>query len=178
MTEPRTRPEHVSNTRTLLPAWMFASVRIWASVSYRRWLHHTETNRTSNLLLLLKTQFCPKKKKKPVQTSRWLTRSSPAHDRGTSLPGCDRMVLEQSLCFHIWEWHKIRTGDKSGELHYFLVGGRLWEDSLFLFLLDVLVLSIFSLIFECCAVIYKLLNDFLWRPRKTHLSTFIKSFWR
>lgn len=54
MTEPSTRPEHVSNTRTLLPAWMFASVRIWASVSYRRWLHHTETNCTSNLSALLK----------------------------------------------------------------------------------------------------------------------------
>lgn len=41
MTAPRTRPEQVSNTKTLLPAWMFASVNIWASVSCRKWLHKT-----------------------------------------------------------------------------------------------------------------------------------------
>lgn len=73
MTEPSTRPEHVSNTRTLLPAWMFASVRIWASVSYRRWLHHTETNRTSNLSALLKTQFWQKKTKKKTCSNKSLT---------------------------------------------------------------------------------------------------------
>lgn len=33
MTEPRTRPAHVSNTRTLLRACTFARVSIWASVS-------------------------------------------------------------------------------------------------------------------------------------------------
>lgn len=44
MTAPSTRPAQVSNTKTLLPAWMFARVNIWASVSYRRWLHYTKTH--------------------------------------------------------------------------------------------------------------------------------------
>lgn len=43
MMDPSTSPAQVSNTNTLLPAWMFARVSIWASVSYRRWLRHMET---------------------------------------------------------------------------------------------------------------------------------------
>lgn len=42
MMDPSTSPAQVSNTNTLLPAWMFARVSIWASVSYRRWLRHME----------------------------------------------------------------------------------------------------------------------------------------
>lgn len=44
MTDPSNRPAQVSNTKTLLPAWMFARVNIWASVSYLRWLRHRKTH--------------------------------------------------------------------------------------------------------------------------------------
>lgn len=45
--------------------------------------------------------------------------------------------------------------------------------SLFLFLLDVLILGISSLILECWAVIYKLLDDFLW---STHIDILSNRF--
>lgn len=38
ITAPSTRPEHVSMTIILLPAWMFPKVSIWARVSYLKWL--------------------------------------------------------------------------------------------------------------------------------------------
>lgn len=53
MTAPRTRPEQVSNTKTLLPAWTFASVNIWASVSCRKWLAYNTKGTTSHTLLFL-----------------------------------------------------------------------------------------------------------------------------
>lgn len=57
MTDPSTRPAHVSNTNTLLPAWMFARVNIWARVSYRRWLRDTETSKLyTRLSRLIKRQ--------------------------------------------------------------------------------------------------------------------------
>lgn len=95
--------------------------------------------------------------------STWrLTKSSQALCRGTSLPGCDRTVLESSQCFHIWNktrWEQVKTIQMNifRKLEVFFT-----NHSLLLFLLDVFVLGIFCLIFECRAVIYQLLNDFLW----------------
>ncbi len=42
ITEPNTSPAQVSKTMILLPAWMFPRVKIWANVSYRRWLKQSK----------------------------------------------------------------------------------------------------------------------------------------
>lgn len=158
MTAPNTRPEQVSNTKTLLPAWTFARVNIWASVSYRRWLHHTK-NTSYIIRFSLPDNFshklCALTHQIFAGSRPWYIIARMRHDG-----------LRIVTVFSYLEKHKIGTTDDKNDSK--LNGLQETLDfvsrnySLFLFLLDVLILGISSLILECWAVIYKLLNDFLW----------------
>lgn len=151
MTAPSTRPAQVSNTRTLLPAWMFARVNIWASVSYRRWLHHTKKH-THHLFLLHKnTTF----------TDILLNRRAASPD----LPRFPAVVHHsEDATGRSYNRHSIFIpgAAQDGKRPITLItarsiiflslqrdGGRIIRsDSLLLFLLDVLILGVFRLIFE------------------------------
>lgn len=88
-----------------------------------------------------------------------LTRSSLVLCHGTSMPGCDRMVLKWLQYFHTWKGSKTTT--LIGPLDIKSRTDCVCSDLLLFLPFDVLILGIPSLISECGAVLYKVLNDFL-----------------